>query len=85
MFLSVSCHPTQPDVFKLVLHVQSNIAGYPWPVTAPLGLYPEYPLDALPHVDYEVRKAITDSLFKYASSCCSETVLSMVRQAIFRK
>ena len=44
--------------------MQTNISGYPWPVTGPLGMYPEYPLAALPHLDYNIRKAVTDSLFK---------------------
>ncbi len=48
--------------------MQTYIAGYPWPVTAPLGLYPEYSFDCLPHVDYGLRKAITEALFRFA--CC---------------
>ncbi|DBB01954.1 TPA: hypothetical protein ACH3X1_000542 [Trebouxia sp. C0004] len=48
--------------FKVL--AQTYIAGYPWPVTAPLGLYPEYSFDCLPHVDYELRKAITEALFR---------------------
>ena len=48
--------------------VQTYIAGYPWPVTAPLGLFPEYSFDCLPHVDYGLRKAITEALFRFA--CC---------------
>lgn len=48
--------------------MQTYITGYPWPVTAPLGLYPEYPLDCLPHVEYELRKAITEALFRSAAT-----------------
>ena len=44
--------------------MQTNIPGYPWPVTAPIGLFPEYPLGALPHLDYSIRKAITNALFR---------------------
>lgn len=51
-------------VLTEMVPLQTNISGYPWPVTAPLGLYPEYPLDALPHLDYGVRKAVADALFK---------------------
>lgn len=44
--------------------MQNFVPGYPWPVTAPLGLYPEYPLDALPHLKYSIRKAVAEALFK---------------------
>ena len=54
----------QQCVLTEMILLQTYISGYPWPVTAPLGLYPEYPLDALPHLDYGLRKAVSDALFK---------------------
>lgn len=44
--------------------VQVSREGYHLPVTDPMPLYPEFCFDSLPHVDYSVRKAVAEALWR---------------------
>ena len=56
------------EAMRCVFGLQYFVEGYYYPLTAPMPLYPEFSLDSLPHVDYGIRKAVAEALFRQAAS-----------------
>eukprot|EP00045_Choanoeca_perplexa_P017593 m.257419 g.257419 ORF g.257419 m.257419 type:complete len:871 (-) comp17583_c1_seq15:2736-5348(-) len=56
------------ESFKVLNKQNTSIAGRPYPFLHSTEVYPSFAISALPHVDYQVREAVTQALFAISAS-----------------